>query len=317
MISVVIPLYNKEKVLCKTLDSVLRQDMEEYEIVIVNDGSTDNSRMVLNDYCLKNEKNASKITIIDQPNAGVSTARNTGIENAKYDYIAFLDADDLWDNNYLSRMRSLIEKFPQCAVFASLYKLVYDNHLEVQTLQDAIFSGKDGILNDYFLIVASKHPFCASSVVVRKTALKDVGMFPVGIKFGEDLIVWAKLATSFQIAYCKEPLVSYVMTKDAGVNSPGYQMLSVSEDYVGKELVLLEKRCNPVGIGDYIFMWYKIRFVMSVFAGRRIMAWKEYIRMMPKCLFNLDCYYHLILTFLPVKWYAVINKKVVAFKRKK
>ena len=210
----------------------------------------------------------------------------------------------------------LIEKYPQCAVFASSYKWIYENN-EVLTLQDTFFSKNEGILNDYFIIVASKQPFCASSVIVRKSAVEKVGMFPVGVTFGEDLIVWAKLAASSQIAYCKEPLVSYVMTKDAGANNSGYKMPPISEDYVGKELVLLKKQYNPVGITDYIFMWYKIRFVMSVFAGKRFMAWNEYIRMIPKCLFNLDCYYHLALTFLPVKWYGAINKKVVAFKRKK
>lgn len=317
MISVVIPLYNKERVLWKTLDSVLVQNMKDFEVIIVNDGSTDNSRDVLNNYCKQNNEIASKITIIDQANTGVSAARNTGIKNAKYDYIAFLDADDLWDTDYLSRMIYLIKKYPQCAVFASSYKMVYDNTSEALMLQDAFFPFKEGVLSNYFKVVASKQPFYTSSVVVCKTALEKVDMFPIGVKFGEDLIVWAKLAVHFQIAYWKEPLVNYVMTKDAEINSFGYTMSPISEDYVGKELVLLKKQYNPIGIADYIFMWYKIRFVMSVFAGKRFMAWNEYIRMMPKCLSNLDCYYHLALTFLPVKWYGAINKRVVAFKRKK
>ena len=90
MISVVIPLYNKEKQIKRTLQSVLTQTFQDFEIVIVNDGSTDNSTIEV-------EKiKDSRIRLIHQENAGVSAARNKGIEEAKYELIAFLDADDEW-----------------------------------------------------------------------------------------------------------------------------------------------------------------------------------------------------------------------------
>ena len=106
MISVIIPLYNKEKQIAKTLQTVLNQTYQNFEIVIVNDGSTDRSvdevKKFLN----------SRIRLINQKNGGVSAARNRGIKEAKGEYLAFLDADDIWQNNYLQTQIDLICKYP-------------------------------------------------------------------------------------------------------------------------------------------------------------------------------------------------------------
>ena len=98
MISVVIPLYNKAHTIKKTLDCVLRQTYRDYEIVIVDDGSNDNGVQLINE-----KYQDSQIRIISQKNQGVSVARNTGIEKARGEWISFLDADDLWDSQYLDR----------------------------------------------------------------------------------------------------------------------------------------------------------------------------------------------------------------------
>lgn len=105
--SVVIPLYNKEKYIRNTLKSVLDQTVHNFEIIVVDDGSTDGSLQAANS--IANEK----IKVISQKNAGVAVARNVGVENAKADYIAFLDADDKWQPNYLENIEKLIDEFPE------------------------------------------------------------------------------------------------------------------------------------------------------------------------------------------------------------
>ena len=102
-ISVVIPMYNKENFIKETLDSVLQQTFTDFEVIIVNDCSTDNSGKVILECKDKRIK-----TIEHKTNKGLSAARNTGILNSKSDYIAFLDADDTWNENYLTTINSCL-----------------------------------------------------------------------------------------------------------------------------------------------------------------------------------------------------------------
>ena len=106
MISIVIPLYNKEKSIATTLESVLAQSYTNYEVIVVDDGSTDNSANVVRE--LVNDK----IRLISKPNGGVCSARNRGIQEAKSQYVAFLDADDLWEKDYLEEQVKMIADFP-------------------------------------------------------------------------------------------------------------------------------------------------------------------------------------------------------------
>jgi glycosyltransferase involved in cell wall biosynthesis len=113
MFSVVILLYNKAHIIVRTLASVLNQTYTEFEIIIVNDGSTDNSLTVINQFTL----NDPRIRIIEQSNQGVSVARNNGVASARYNYIAFLDGDDEWLPGYLAKMKEAIELFPAADMY--------------------------------------------------------------------------------------------------------------------------------------------------------------------------------------------------------
>ena len=104
--SVIIPLYNKEKSIVHTIQSVLKQTYTNYEIIIVDDGSTDKSASIV-DRIVKEFKD--QVRIIRKKNGGVSSARNIGIKEAKYDYIALLDGDDLWDKHYLEEQMKMIQ----------------------------------------------------------------------------------------------------------------------------------------------------------------------------------------------------------------
>ena len=114
LISVVIPLYNKAKFICETLDSVLQQDYSNLEILVVNDASTDESLKVIKTY------SDSRIKIINnKTNQGLSESRNIGIKNSKGELIALLDADDTWAINYLSIINELFQKFPNQVIYGT------------------------------------------------------------------------------------------------------------------------------------------------------------------------------------------------------
>ena len=140
MISVVIPLYNKAGQVARTLRSVLGQTFGRFEVVIVDDGSTDGS---------VNEARSvhdSRIRIVSQRNAGVSAARNRGIAEARYDLIAFLDADDEWKPTYLETQCNLYRKYPDCSVFACNYEFRNaDGRVTPTILRRLPFAGEDGI----------------------------------------------------------------------------------------------------------------------------------------------------------------------------
>ncbi len=197
MISIVIPLYNKENRIKYTLQSVFNQTFQDFEIVVVNDGSTDNSVAVLTS--LKDER----IRLIYQENQGVSAARNKGIEEAKYDYVALLDADDEWKSDYLTTQINLIQTYPECSVFATAYELRDSKGNSKPVILNKVpFMGENGILTNYFEVAScSQPPICSINIIAKKEAFLTVGGFPVGVKSGEDLLTWAKLAINYEIAY--------------------------------------------------------------------------------------------------------------------
>ena len=118
MISIVIPLFNKASHIKDTIESVLAQSYQNFELIIVNDGSTDNGPKIVR------EIKEPRILVIDQANAGVSAARNRGIDAAKGDLIAFLDADDLWNPDFLSAIMRLYQRFPWAGLYATAYRIV-------------------------------------------------------------------------------------------------------------------------------------------------------------------------------------------------
>ena len=184
IISVVIPLYNKKKQIAYTLQSVFTQTFQDFEIVVVDDGSTDNSVEEVEKF------DDSRIRLIHQTNAGVSAARNRGIGEARGELIAFLDADDEWKPRYLETQYALYQKYPECSVYACNYEFRDSEGKVTSTIIRKLpFEGKDGILSNYFEVASCSHPpLWTSAVVVKKSAIQAIGGFPLGIKSGEDLL---------------------------------------------------------------------------------------------------------------------------------
>ena len=211
MISIVIPLYNKEKQIANTLQSVFKQTFQDFEIVVVDDGSTDNSVEEVEKF------DDSRIRLIYQTNAGVSAARNRGIEEARGELIAFLDADDEWKPEYLATQYGLYQKYPECSVYACNYEFRDSKGNVTPTIIRKLpFEGEDGILSNYFEVASCSHPpLWTSAVVVKKLVIQAVRGFPIGIKSGEDLLTWARLAVSGTIAYSIKSLAMFI--RDEGL----------------------------------------------------------------------------------------------------
>jgi len=295
MISIVIPLYNKEKQVSGTLESVFRQTFQDFEIVIVDDGSTDNSVAEI----LKIED--SRIRLFSQSNAGVSVARNKGIAEAKYDYIAFLDADDEWNPDYLQEQINLINNYPECSVFACAYDLrTYKGELKHIQLNKMPFSSQTGILTNYFEVASCSHPpLWTSAVAVKKDAILSIKGFPVGIKSGEDLLTWARLASKYSIAYSRKFLsVFNLSSSESYENAPSRK--PEKEDYVGTELALLYKQNKTiVGLKKYVSLWYKMRASIFLLFNNKKNAMSEALKSLKYNPFNIRVWAYIVLLLFP------------------
>lgn len=253
MISIVIPLYNKEKQVGSTLRSVLAQTYQDFEVVVVDDGSTDGSVAVVEAI------DDPRIRIIRQKNGGVSAARNTGIREAKGEFISFLDADDEWKPEYLATQTRLIQTYPECDVFATNYELKDESGTVTPTILHKLpFDGQDGILENYFEVASCSHPpIYSTTIIIKKSAIKYIGGFPEGIKSGEDLLTWARLACRYKIAYSKKPMAIYAIQGLHIYERP--RRIPASNDVVGIELYELKKEYKTKAIGKYISLWHKMR----------------------------------------------------------
>ena len=192
--SVVIPLYNKVSCIQETLTRAMDQSFEDYEIIVVDDGSADGSLHVVEQ--IKNDR----VCVIRQENAGVACARNTGILAATGEYIAFLDADDLWHGDYLQTISELIGKYPQSDIFVTAYRVLLGNG---KIRHSAILPQPDGCLDSYWETLDNSYDFVwTSATVIRREALMEAGLFRPGEKIGQDLDMWARVAR-------RNPLVAY------------------------------------------------------------------------------------------------------------
>lgn len=206
LFTVVIPLYNKEKFIAETLSSVLAQTFTAYEILIIDDASTDASAAIAQKFI------DNRIRIIKHPkNKGLSAARNTGVHHAKSKFIAFLDSDDLWKPFFLEKMQSLIQQFPEAGLFAAAYEEVYDGiSLEVDKNVDAE-PGEMFVISDFFTANAHQPIFCYSSVVINRLVFETAGYFDENISLGEDVDFNIRAGQHFKVAYYHRVSAGYVI----------------------------------------------------------------------------------------------------------
>jgi glycosyltransferase involved in cell wall biosynthesis len=268
-ISVIVPLYNKEQYVEQTLRSILDQTIPCDEIIVINDGSTDDSENMVR------KINHPLISIYSQENAGVSAARNKGIELARNPWIAFLDADDYWLPDYLERIYGLIQSYPECKAYATAFflkNIVNGNLLESVPVK-LHFKSQSGLMGNYFQAATYSHPpVHSSAIVVRKDLIQFLGGFPEGVTSGEDLITWARIALTTSIAYSTIP--STVFQYDPGRSFRIPQI----PDYVGQEFRKLILKAPPhrrIWIKRYIGKWHKMRARSFIGSGFRWNALKE------------------------------------------
>lgn len=201
--SVIIPLYNKAPYVKKALESVCVQTYRNFEIIVVNDGSTDNSenlaRQILNE-----KSNSIPYKIINQHNAGVAAARNNGVTASCGEYVTFLDADDWWCPEFLEKINQMIVDYPEAGMYATNYVYYKTGKTHIA------LNMPDGYMNyPKAYLQSSAMPIWTGGVCMARRVFDDMGGFPLGVRLGEDFLLWAKTAVHYKIAYINNPLSYY------------------------------------------------------------------------------------------------------------
>lgn len=204
-VSVIIPLYNKEKYIRRTINSVLQQTITDFELLIIDDGSCDGSDKIVESI------DDERIRLIRRPNGGQSAARNTGISCSSSDILAFLDADDQWLPTFLESILFLVNKFPEAGIYGTGYYTLFQNNVvKTVTLESLTHPEEEYfIVSDYFRKARMTSIVFPSSVAVHKRVFNKVTTFAEGEHRGGDRDMWARIALYFPMAYTSRVLAIY------------------------------------------------------------------------------------------------------------
>lgn len=210
IVSVVIPTYNHERYIAEALDSVLAQTYKDYEVIVVDDGSTDNTREVVKSY-------GDAVRYIYQQNKRMSAARNTGIRAAQGEYIAFLDSDDTWYPQKLEKQMKLFELYPTAGLIngGCVYVDVRGNTIATICRKD--LNDRDTLF--HALLLNNVLSGGSSNAVIKKECFELVGLFDENLKAtAEDWDMWWRIFTKYDIRFAEECLVK-ILVKDNSVCS--------------------------------------------------------------------------------------------------
>ena len=248
-ISVVMPLYNKEAEVERALRSIIEQSLTPGEIIVVDDGSTDGSRAIVERIIAENPE--AGIRLITQQNSGVSAARNRGIAEAKGEYIALLDADDAWLTGYLAEVCRLMEYYPDADAYSTAFDIVSGTkHVAAST------PTTEGYIDIAEEALQHRYPIIPSTATLRREAVLRAGGFPEGMRIGEDQWLWVKMVQQ-GAKFCFSPmsLVRYSRTasnRSASIYRAEQSAHSIEELYTPAGDSTLNEYIARIAIGKAI-----------------------------------------------------------------
>lgn len=245
LISIIIPVYNASLFIEKTINNLLKQNIDK-EIILINDGSTDNSLEVITN--LKNKYNC--IQVINQVNKGVSAARNKGIDNAKGDYIIFIDSDDLLENDTLEKFYTKYQTY-NCDLVLCTYKICYKDNSIIDTykyLDSGLYDIKS-FLSEYYRLFSTKTLHCIGTKMYKKSIIDKYNIrFNESLAYFEDInfcILYLKKTQ--KIYYINESLYKYMqINADSLANRYKKNFPETSHLTLSSQKELLEKIYGPM-----------------------------------------------------------------------
>lgn len=297
MVSVIIPLYNKENLIIETINTVLNQTYSDFELIIVNDGSTDNSVSQVK------KINDDRLHVISIENSGVSVARNRGINAAKYEWVALLDGDDWWAPSFLEEMVMAINDYPEYKLFASGRSRVFNTLTERYEHNLLPKEGNTQPIN-YFKVLATELPLInSSSVIIDKKLFGFAGYFRPQQKKHEDHDLWMRLAINQEVVFVNKNLSFYRKTEIDTASLASFRpvdfyafidtMIEVKELITLDELIYFKRYYNKFALLVYLqyygsFSQEEDKLLLSQIS--RLLSGKHFFLIR-------------LIHFLPLKWF--------------
>lgn len=241
--SVIIPLYNKAPYVVKAIGSVLSQTFTDFELIIVDDGSNDDSAQVAE----KAIEGRDNCRLIRQENAGVSMARNNGVALSHGDYLCFLDADDWWAPTFLEEMSKLIDEFPEAGIYGTGYTIVNETKRKTRVAPIGVETGFERGYINYCQVYAKTlaMPLWTGAVCIPRAVFDEMKGFPKGIKLGEDFLLWIRIALKHKVAFLNKPLSYYNQDVDAANRGVGRLHKPAEHMLWNLGLLAEEEKTNP------------------------------------------------------------------------
>jgi len=233
-VSIIIPVYNAEKFIKKTIESVLSQTYKDYEIIIVDDGSTDNSKKILDEF-------KDKVRYFKQANSGVSSARNRAIKEAKGEYIALLDQDDLWYSEKLKKQINFIKKNPNAGMVYSDCYYIDDKDKVISR----VFENQKFYCGKIFENLVIENFIPIPTVLIKKEVLNKTGLFVENYSHAEEYDLFLRISKDYEVGFMNEALAGY-RVHDTNLSKNIDK--SLQEDIIVKEYTLKKyaKQIEPV-----------------------------------------------------------------------
>lgn len=218
MFSIIIPVYNKARFIAGAVQSVRSQTFQEWELIIVDDGSTDDFAAAAEPY-----ESDPKIRIIRKENGGVSTARNVGMLAAEYPYYCFLDADDEWTEDHLECIRDMIARQGGAGLYITGHKSSFNDgrgdDIYAPFAQSGVHRTAD--LFEYIESLGGKLPFCTITNCVSALAVQEAGMFEPGVRIGEDTDFFLRIALHHDVVLTDHVTAVYHLERSTAVSGQG------------------------------------------------------------------------------------------------
>ena len=301
--SIIVPVYNAAQSLNKTLDSIISQTFNDYEVIIVNDGSTDDSLAICNSYI----ENDSRFKLINQKNSGVSNARNNALKLTKGEYIVFLDSDDWYDPDYLKIFKETIKKYPQSDNYWCGFNIIIDNISKRNTLladeDNTIYNRNQIMLLHSKWLDSTLWNKAFKADIIKKNQIK----MKEDLSLGEDLLfVYDYLNnTSSEIVIINKYLYNYTQNRSDSLDTKYRDDLKDIYEHINKKIFNLLNKWN-VNNDEYrkyynsVFFSYEkvmkntfmkesnLNFIKKISYNNKILNNENFI----ESINNSDCYIH-------------------------